>query len=151
MIDLIKTIKIHTESSKSELSSGIFGHVKVWLKFVFCLPWGFTIIDVLRVGGLLLLGLTIGNPHYRVKRNFFESKGNSSSQRVINGISEYIPPSPCKLAAPDSLRSTRFARLASLDSLRSTRFASIQKRHGPSCPLQSMGRTPLIQIIAMES
>ena len=35
MIDLIMTINSVQESSKSELSSGIFGHVKVWLNFVF--------------------------------------------------------------------------------------------------------------------
>ena len=35
MIDLVVTIKTHTESSKSELSSGSFGHVKVLLFFMF--------------------------------------------------------------------------------------------------------------------
>ena len=34
MIDLVMTIRMVQESSKSELSSGIFGHVKVWLNFV---------------------------------------------------------------------------------------------------------------------
>ena len=34
MIDLVVTIKTHVESSKSELSSGIFGHVKVFLFFM---------------------------------------------------------------------------------------------------------------------
>ena len=29
MIDLVVTMKTHTESSKSELSSGTFGHFKV--------------------------------------------------------------------------------------------------------------------------
>ena len=33
MIDLVMTIRMVQESSKSELSSGIFGHVKVWLNF----------------------------------------------------------------------------------------------------------------------
>ena len=32
MIDLVMTIKTHTESSESELSSGTFGHVKVLAK-----------------------------------------------------------------------------------------------------------------------
>ena len=31
MIDLVMTIRMVQESSKSKLSSGIFGHVKVWL------------------------------------------------------------------------------------------------------------------------
>ena len=31
MIDLVVTIKTHTESSKSELSSGTFGHFKVFI------------------------------------------------------------------------------------------------------------------------
>ena len=34
MIDLVMTIKTHTESSKSKLSSGIFGHVKVLLFYI---------------------------------------------------------------------------------------------------------------------
>ena len=51
--------------------SDTFGNLRIFSMFsddfgdfgIFLWLWGLTFIDVLRVGGLLLLGLTIGRSH----------------------------------------------------------------------------------------